>query len=406
MIALARDTTVLPRKTTLKGKSTPVFRNSERIDGIDVLRGLSILAVIILHINLRLRIANTFGRHWPAFIVSDIGWNGDNGVIVFFAISGFLITTMCLRRWKSLAEISLARFYQLRFARIAPMLLALLCVLSVLHLFRVPYFTIRPQVSTLPRAVFAALTFHINWLEAVHGYLPANWDVLWSLSNEEVFYLAFPVICLLTRRRAALIATLCVFIVLGPFARTLLSHNPMWQDNGYLSCMDAIAIGCIAAMLSERIILAARLRSALLWTGATLAIFVTMCKPLVLRAGIYRTGLDVTLLSTGVALMCFCLTQANKPGRIEWAWLRWFGRNSYEVYLTHMMVVFPLLAISRRLGADAHWAPVSYVMIIFASGAFGAFIAHHFSDPLNKYFRRARTKIEPTPAPVEVPASE
>ena len=379
------------------------LHNSGRIDGIDVLRGLSILTVIILHINLRLRIANTFGRGWPAFIVSDIGWNGRNGVLVFFAISGFLITTMCLGRWK-LAEISLARFYQLRFARIAPMLLALLCVLSVLHLFRAPYFTIRPQVSTLPRAVFAALTFHINWLEAVHGYLPANWDVLWSLSNEEVFYLAFPLICILTRRRAALIATLCVFVVLGPFARTLLSHNPMWQDNGYLSSMDAIAIGCIAAMLSERMILTARVRSGLLWTGVALAIFVTMCKPLVLRAGIYRTGLDVTLLSIGVALMCLYFTQANQPGRIEGAWLRWFGRNSYEVYLTHMMIVFPVLAISRRLDPASHWAPVSYLVIILVAGAFGAFIARCFSEPLNKYFRRTRAQALPSPAPVEIPA--
>lgn len=381
-----------------------VSHSSGRIDGIDLLRGLSILAVITLHINLRLRIANTFGQHWPAFLVSDVGWNGDNGVLVFFAISGFLITTMCLRRWKSLGEISLARFYQLRFARIAPMLLALLCVLSVLHVFRVPYFTIRPQVSTLPRALFAALTFHVNWLEAQHGYLPANWDVLWSLSNEELFYLSFPLICLLTRRRAALIATLCVFVGLGPFARTLLSHNPMWQDNGYLSCMDAIAIGCIAAMLRERMILTARLRSALLWTGATLAIFVTMCKPLVLRSGIYRTGLDVTLLSFGVALMCLCFAQANQPGGIQWAWLRWFGRNSYEVYLTHMMVVFPVLTISRRLDPGLHWAPVSYVVIIVTSGAFGALIAHYFSEPLNKYFRRSRELARPKPATVEIPA--
>ena len=364
--------------------------NSGRVDGIDVLRGLSILAVIILHINLRLRIAKTFGQHWPSFLVSDIGWNGRYGVIVFFAISGFLITTMCLRRWNSLENISLKQFYILRFARIAPMLLALLAVLSVLHLSGVPYFTIRPQVSTLPRALVAALTFHVNWLEAAHGYLPANWDVLWSLSNEEVFYLAFPLICLLTRRRAALIATLSIFVVIGPFARTLLSRNPMWQENGYLSCMDAIAIGCIAAILSGTIRLPSRFRSALLWTGAALAIFITMFKTFVSQIGIDRTGLDVTLLSLGLALMCVCFTQENKPGKIQWAWLRWFGRNSYEVYLTHMMVIFSVLAIVRRLDPSSHWALASYLLMIFASGAFGAFIARYFSEPLNKLLRRTR----------------
>lgn len=385
--------------------TAPASRNSRRIDGIDALRGISILAVLLLHINLRLRIDRTFGRHWPSFIVSDIGWNGDNGVIVFFAISGFLITTMCLRRWRSLGDISLARFYQLRLARIAPMLVALLFVLSVLHLCRVPYFTIRPQVSTLPRALFAALTFHVNWLEAVHGYLPANWDVLWSLSNEEVFYLAFPLICILTRRRSGLVTTLSVFVLLGPFARTVFSRNPMWQNNGYLSCMDAIAIGCIAAMISERVMLTARLRSALLWIGAGLAIFVTMFKPCVSQLEIYHLGLDVSLLATGVALMCICFTQGNKPGRIEWAWLRWFGRNSYEIYLTHMMIIFSALALVRRIDPASRWAPVSYIAMIFASGAFGAFIARYFSEPLNRYLRRTWRSARQAPIPVEIPVA-
>ena len=38
---------------------------------------------------------------------------------------------------------------------------------------------------------------HLNWLEARTGYLPAAWNVLWSLSVEEAFYLAFPLLCML-----------------------------------------------------------------------------------------------------------------------------------------------------------------------------------------------------------------
>lgn len=277
-------------------------------------------------------------------------------------------------------------------------------MLSVLHLSGVPYFTIRPQVSTLPRALFAALTFHVNWLEAQHGYLPANWDVLWSLSNEEVFYLAFPLLCLLTRRRSALIAALGIFVVLGPFARTALSGNPMWQENGYLSCMDAIAIGCIAAILSGTIRLSPQIRLAMLWTGTALAVLITMFKTFVSQIRIERAGLDVTLLSLGAALMCICFAQNNKPGRIEWSWLRWFGRNSYGVYLTHMMVIFSVLAISRRLDPDSHWAPVSYMVTILASGALGALIARYFSEPLNKYLRRTRTASRPNPAAIEISA--
>ena len=123
--------------------------------------------------------------------------NGDNGVTLFFAISGFLITLTSIRRFGSLAAMRPAIFYRIRFARIAPLLFLLLAVLSVLHLAGVDGFRISPKVATLPQALFAALTFHINWLEAsAHAYLPANWDVLWSLSVEEMFYLFFPLLCL------------------------------------------------------------------------------------------------------------------------------------------------------------------------------------------------------------------
>ncbi|HVZ31978.1 MAG TPA: acyltransferase family protein, partial [Polyangiaceae bacterium] len=115
---------------------------------------------------------------------------------MFFVISGFLITTNSLGRWGSLPAVDARRFYQLRFARIAPTLAMLLAVLSVLHLAGVEGYTINTERATLPRALLAAATFHLNWFEAVRGfYLPPSWDVLWSLSVEESFYLIFPLAC-------------------------------------------------------------------------------------------------------------------------------------------------------------------------------------------------------------------
>jgi peptidoglycan/LPS O-acetylase OafA/YrhL len=225
---------------------------AHRVDGIDVLRGLSIIAVVIHHIILRIRLANTpIGKLLPKSIVNAISWNGYNGVIIFFAVSGFLITSTCYRRWGPLHQVHLRHFYRMRFARIAPCLVALLAVLSLLHLLHVPWYTISPERASLPRALTAALTFHINVLEAHRGYLPANWDVLWSLSNEEMFYLFFPLVCLLTRRRAVLAIVAAAFVAAVPFARVLWTHNDYWADNGYLSCMGIIAVGCLAAMICE-----------------------------------------------------------------------------------------------------------------------------------------------------------
>lgn len=79
------------------------------------------------------------------------------------------------------------------------------------------------------RALLATLTFHINVLEAHRGYLPANWDILWSLSVEEMFYLFFP---LVRRYTKLFIVVLLILVILGPFAR---SHgNSIWKEYFYL----------------------------------------------------------------------------------------------------------------------------------------------------------------------------
>ena len=173
-----------------------------RLDGIDVLRGLSILAVILLHILIRFAGVHVrLGWDWPKYTRHFVFLNGGNGVTTFFAVSGFLITLTSLRRFGSLDAIRPRAFYRIRFARIMPLLLLMLLVLSALHLLRVDGYIINEKFFTLPRALFAALTFHLNWLEASrNAWLPACWTVLWSLSIEEMFYLFFPLISLVLFR--------------------------------------------------------------------------------------------------------------------------------------------------------------------------------------------------------------
>jgi peptidoglycan/LPS O-acetylase OafA/YrhL len=225
-----------------------------RFDGVDVLRGLSILAVILLHTFIRFHsVGVSLDQFLPDRLFHLLFRNGNHGVTVFFAISGFLITYTSLRRFGSLREIRAVHFYRIRFARIAPLLLLVLAVLSVLHLLHTPGFEIPPEKATLPRVLLAALTFHLNWLEAMRGYLPANWDVLWSLSVEEMFYLFFPIVCSTVLRlpggRKLLLALLITFVIAGPFARSVWSGNPIWQDKSYLGGMDSIALGCLTALL-------------------------------------------------------------------------------------------------------------------------------------------------------------
>ena len=182
-----------------------------RIDGVDCLRALAILYVLLNHVNMRLLFAHVpYTAGLPHQLVTSLVWQGQQGVQIFFAVSGFLITSTTIKRWGTLSEVRPGAFYLIRFARIAPLLLMLLAVLSVLHGFHVKNFIVSPEVGGLGSALVAALTFRVGLLEATRGYLPGNWDILWSLSVEETFYFFFPLICRLFGRGRPLIAILCI----------------------------------------------------------------------------------------------------------------------------------------------------------------------------------------------------
>jgi peptidoglycan/LPS O-acetylase OafA/YrhL len=358
--------------------------NSRRLDGVDLLRTLAILFVLMNHVNVRLSISKVpFKQGLPQQLVHALFNNGQNGVRIFFAISGFLITSMSLRRWGKLSAIDLRRFYRLRFARIAPLLLALLAMLSLLHAAHVTDYVISAQRGGFLPALFAALTFHVNLQEATHGYLPGSWDILWSLSVEEVFYIGFPLACLILRRKAFLILLLTAFVVIGPFARTVLAHgNGLWSDYSYLSGMDAIALGCLTAIFLEGRQLLRYAQCACAIAGAALMILILGFG----TAVIGRTGLDMTILALGTCLLIVPAAQSNwRAPKL----LLLPGRNSYEVYMTHMFVVFAGLHLFIMAGKPMWGVPFYFIGAILIATLLGALIARYFSEPVNQGLRGA-----------------
>ena len=375
-------------------------RAPSRLDGVDTLRGLSILAVVLLHLKIRLAHAGHHpGADLPRWLSHLLFSNGNNGVQVFFAISGFLIATTSLRRFSGLARLRPGAFYRLRFARIAPLLLLVLAVLAALHLAQVPEFTIRPERASLSRALLAAMTFHLNWLEAVRGWLPPAWDILWSLSIEEMFYLLFPLACalLLPRGRALFFALLLALLAAGPWARSFRETNEIWQEKSYLGGMDAIALGVLCALLAARLAaqLEARLEAApLRWlrlmngAGAALLLWIALWPRWPVMNFIGRYGLDGTVLAIGTCLMVLASALSDQRGSLAGAPLRWLGRNSYEIYLTHELLVVPGCALWLRWQVGPLWLWMAALTLL--SAALGAGVARWFSEPLNRTLRAAR----------------
>lgn len=375
--------------------STSHIIERKRLDSIDLLRGVSIFLVLMNHTNIRLLGADVpYTKLLPAQLVHVLVWNAQLGVQMFFAISGFLITSITIRRWGSLPQVSLRGFYLFRFARIAPLLFLLLAVLCALHFADAHHYVVPADKGGLGHALLAVLTFHVNELEIHRGYLPGNWDILWSLSIEEVFYLFFPIACLLLGgkrlfgRSVVFPALLFIFVILGPFGRTLFARgNEIAEDYSYLGGMEGISLGCLTAL----VVSSKRFSRRTIW-GLGIAGILVVSASLIFSWQAYRgwlgeTGLNFTLLGVGTCMFIAATAQTEWRSPHLLAPLVRMGRYSYEIYLTHMFVVFTFFDLFLHASKPMRGVPVLFASVIVVSGLLGAGVADLYSEPTNRFLR-------------------
>jgi len=374
--------------------------------GIDLLRGLSIVLVVMHHTALRIPLEKGVLADWlPERFLYGIQYDGFESVFLFFVISGFLITSNSLARWGSLGAIDAVAFYRRRAARILPCLVLLVAVLCGLALAGVRHYTLEQPAQTLAGAAASAFAFCLNVYEARTGWLPAGWGVLWSLSIEEVFYLAFPLVCLLLGRTRLLVPALLALALSIPLVRANIHHDEIWAEKNYLQGMAAIATGVLAALLGRRWP-SARL-STQRWTTALgvaglLAVYFAgneLWHTLRLK---YMLVLTFSAAALVIAAHWHAALDARPPAR-AFGWLRSFGRLSYEIYLTHMFVVWLVVDRFQAAGGDLRLGIAWYGPVLAGAWALGWLVARVISDPLARALGRAGAQ-RAAAAPRDIPA--
>lgn len=158
------------------------FAGSQRFASLDGLRCLAILPVIWHHSTPR-PLDGLLGR-------------GPLGVHLFFAISGFLITTLLLRERETQGGVDLKAFYARRALRIFPLYYLVLALYAVRGLFWLPDAPLRTHF-------FASLPYYAtytgNWFVDYGVPHPVVFGFSWSLATEEQFYLLWPFVLFAAR---------------------------------------------------------------------------------------------------------------------------------------------------------------------------------------------------------------
>jgi peptidoglycan/LPS O-acetylase OafA/YrhL len=191
----------------------PRFQNRDRQPGLDLLRALAIIVVVIYH-------AALFGFKLPGR-VDRFGWIG---VDLFFVLSGYLIGGQLLALLARDRRINLGRFFTRRALRIMPAYFVVLAVYFLLPSWR--------EYSEMSQPLWKFLLSVQNI--ALHG--GTAFSHAWSLAVEDQFYLALPFLLLfLFRRPRAVIVIPCLIVLGGILLRTFLAWKSPSTDGGGVS---------------------------------------------------------------------------------------------------------------------------------------------------------------------------
>jgi peptidoglycan/LPS O-acetylase OafA/YrhL len=375
------------------GRTDESHGRDARTDG---LRGLGIALVLLLHFHLSYRLTESpLATVLGAKIVRTVAVNGNYGVTMFFAISGFLITRTALRRWGGLGDIPLRDFYILRGARIVPPLLLALAIIVPLGLGGHPSFrnVHHPAAAWFVVAAGSVLTFWHNLLMQSAGYFNYALNVYWSLSVEEVFYLAFPVACVLLGRERRIAVACALLIVAGPIYRYLHRDNEIYFLYANLACCDAIAIGILAALVAPRIRRHGGWVAALAQALGAALVVTTYIRGI---RGNEVFGFTAMAAGTATLLVWGAPHRPSDPrpsrlvriGLSPLRSLRWCGRHSYELYLFHI-IVLGLLRVAVPRASVSPAAKLGWLLVYLASSvAVAGLVAYGYAGPLNERLRR------------------
>ncbi len=337
-----------------------------RFPSLDGLRALSIVPVVF--------------HHSTPHPFSGVWGKGPLGVHLFFAISGFLITTLLVRERARHGGISLARFYARRSLRIFPLyylVLGLYVVRALLFL----------EDSPIRAHFFRSLPFYLsytgNWFVDYSVPHPVIFGFSWSLATEEQFYLFWPpVLALLAGRRLPILVLVALLgLDLGTehgLLAAVMSTGGR-AERIVTSISAPIALGALLALLLDEPKSFGWVSRALGWRFSA-----ATCLLLLLLA----VALDAPLVAIHVLMVALVGAVSLRPDHLL-AWIfelrpvRYLGEVSYGIYLWHVSAITTL----RWLWPAAPLL-VSFPLALLLATAIAGLSYGYFERPFLAWKRR------------------
>ena len=343
----------------------------QRIRGLDGLRGIAVIAVVLYHAD----------RNWLR--------GGFLGVDIFFVLSGFLITTILMTEITATGALDRANFYTRRIRRLFPALIGLLIV-SI----GVAGFVVHDSAYALRRDLPWALTFVLNlsYIFFNQSYFinisrPPLLQHLWSLAIEEQFYILWPVVLLVLHKvkrisYRTLVAVSALVMAVGSTAwmahLAITNQYPIPNDPSRLyfgtdTHAMGLLIGCAVAAvvnidkLNPRITPDRKALMNFVGLGSLSALIIGLIKIDEFAPQLYRGGFIVVSLVTALTIVVLIHPGLRIGKVVGNPLLAWFGDRSYGMYIWHWPIFMLLRPGIDTALSDALTQVVRIVILLVVS---------------------------------------
>ena len=352
------------------------------------LRFIAAFLVIIQHIEVFksiFKIENYIGKV-PFFSVI-----GELGVILFFVLSGFLITYLLLKEELSFKTISIRKFYLRRILRIWPLYFLIIIlaffVLPNLGIFILPGYGKDVIYSDISYKLLLYILFFPNLVLLMYGIVPYA-SQTWSIGAEEQYYFVWPILLKFFKKHRVILMLLIIFMYLV-VTRALLTHytdflpfkgiiKKFWSKFP-IQCM---AIGGIfAILLFQKNKFIKFFQNNFLFYSSIVFVLFLMLSPIYIPFYI-----EFYSVLFGIIILNF---SSNKQIKIslENKVLNYLGNISYGLYMYHSIAIVLAIVICNSAGITSNWIlyPLSFIFTIIFAGLSYKYFESFFLKFKNKF---------------------
>lgn len=362
--------------------SSPKIQIAEKVPSLDSLRAIAALTVLVGHIELI--------KKWQSLpnirdSIPLFSYGGQLGVVLFFVISGYIITTLLLREKDTHGDVKMKAFYMRRIFRIWPLYYLVLFVSMFIF-------------SYTPDTVTAILCFSV--LANVSKALGMGWVAnppVWSIGVEEQFYLFWPWIFKFLKRKSTILWLISLFIV----GYSLLPHVLLFVllrtgfNPGDLACSfvedffggaryNCMAMGGLLALLQKMYPMQWLRRKVVAYVLIFLPVFFIIIGTKLRYFNGEFWGVLFTLLLASATVNKFYLLN-NKI-------LDYIGSISFGVYMYHWMIIVLIVPFfSSLLQHNIFLGNLALYGSVMASTLIVSAVSFHYFE---RYFLRIRDRYK------------